>query len=770
MPETRRETFAATWTLTGVLLLGLAAFLIPVTMIVVPEVRIGELIRHNQSAESLAFVLIFLVCLPLLIWLVPRYASRFEVGEGPAALTAVATGLAFTLGLALIFIRVSEHLPWDNGIRVAALVLGIWLVFAAIVVALAIRPSQRTLLARIGGHDRLVWNGAYFGAVLAVVTVVAWSNLDNGVWVAGILVSVLTVFIIERLRGRRLPSVGRGWGRAIDGVVVLLVLFAVPDMVIFPAGPGIDSPNTFITYVVQFHQNLFLGPASQVLDGQVLLVDSVSQYGIGSIYLISAFFEIAPIGHGTLGFLDGFLSAVVIAFGYLILRMSGVNRWLAIPTMAVAVIVLAWGLTYPIGGLLQHGAIRYGLPIFVIAAAVTGGRWPRSARPMYFLGLFLVGLSSIWALEAFLYTLATWVGLVALEAVWAGRDGWKRLLANRVVATVLAMVVIHVLFASATLLASGELPDWNLYLTYLREFVTGDIGDLTYDYVPWSRGLGVGAFYLVAVIGLVFTLWKRPDYTRQNRTAFIGIAGSLAYGIALYSYFVNRSLDHVLPYLLLPFILVTVIALSLAFRAGTPIRHRTAEAALFASMLVAALAISSVAPGIPDRASTSMLAYAVPGGKSLRGGFQRLWNPPPLVAGADEAERLLETEMPGEDRSAVITESDLSVEALARAGRANSLGFSDPKENSWVPEPNEPIIQKAIDGLEPGDRMLIDQGALDFLADTKRDPAANINLAGAKYGLAPLQSEALLQISDLYRFKTVTEGAYGLRVVRLEPR
>lgn len=777
MPETRRETFAATWTLAGVLVLALTAFLIPLAMVVVPEVFLGtypdgQPIKHNQTAETLVFALSFLILLPLSIWSVPRYAGRFESDEGADALTALATGLVFTFGLLILFVRLSGHLPWGNGIGFGAAAFGAWLVFAAAILVAAPKPGRpRAELARIGAHRRLCWNAAGLGAVLAVASLVVWQNLDVGVVVAGTLVSLALAFAVMRFTGRSLPSVGRGWGRAIDVLVVLLVLLAVPDMIIFPAGPGVDLPNPFISYVVQFHQNLFLGPASQVLDGQVLLVDSVSQYGIGSIYLISAFFKFAPIGHGTLGIFDGVLSAGVIACGYLILRMSGVNRLLAIPTMAIAVVVLAWGLTYPIGGLLQHGAIRYGMPILLIAAMVAGSRWPRSARPMYLVSLFVVALSSVWALEAFLYTLATWVGIVALEAVWAGREGWKRLLTRRSIETVVALAVIQVLFALATLVASGELPDWGLYLTYLKEFLFGDIGDLTYDYSPWSRGLGVGAFYLVATIGLVFTLWKRPDYTKQNRAAFIAITGSLAYGIALYSYLVNRSLDHILPYLLLPFIMIVVIALSLAFREGTPIRRGTAQAALLSSMLVAVFAVSAVATIIPDRASTSMLAYALPGGESLRDGFRRLWNPPPLTPGADEAERLLETEMPGQDRSAVIVEPDLAVESLARADRANSLGFTDPKENGWVPEPNEPIIDAAVDDLEPGDLMLIDERARGFLAAMENDRDGDMEAALDSSGLANLQGEALLDITDRFRLVTVAKGnTVGLEVVRLEPR
>ena len=51
----------------------------------------------------------------------------------------------------------------------------------------------------------------------------------------------------------------------------------------------------------------------------------------------------------------------------------------------------------------------------------------------------------------------------------------------------------HVVFAGATLAATGELPDWGEYLAYLREFLVGRVGDLTYDVAALDAGAAVGA-------------------------------------------------------------------------------------------------------------------------------------------------------------------------------------------------------------------------------------------------------------------------------------
>ena len=135
----------------------------------------------------------------------------------------------------------------------------------------------------------------------------------------------------------KLPVVTRPWGPVLDVIVLVLVVAAVPDMVIFQGVGETGQPgDPFLTYVINFHQSLFLGPVSQILDGSALLVDTVAQYGVVAMYLLAAFFEIAPIGNGTLGFFDASLTALTFGAGYAIMRLSGVGRLFATLTMAVS--------------------------------------------------------------------------------------------------------------------------------------------------------------------------------------------------------------------------------------------------------------------------------------------------------------------------------------------------------------------------------------------------------------------------------------------------
>ena len=47
------------------------------------------------------------------------------------------------------------------------------------------------------------------------------------------------------------------------------------------------------------------------------------------------------------------------------------------------------------------------------------------------------------------------------------------------------------------------------YLAYLREFLFGDLGDLTYDVARWTPSLALGAGYTASAAGLAEPLARR---------------------------------------------------------------------------------------------------------------------------------------------------------------------------------------------------------------------------------------------------------------------
>ena len=321
------------------------------------------------------------------------------------------------------------------------------------------------------------------------------------------------------------------------------MLLAVPDLLIFRPEQAVGNADIALeSSVIQFHHDFLLGPANEVLGGHPMLAETASQYGVTSIYLTVAWFLVAPIGYGTLGLLAGALTALWFAAGYCVLRLARAPRLLAAAALAVGVVVLVFNLSYPVGSLPQSTPLRFGLPMAVILAAVAGERRPAVARGARVAAWAVVGLAAIWALEALVYTVVVFAAVACLRAWLAPAPGRLRRLAADAGGAGLAVVVAHRVFAVATLIAAGRLPDWGEYLAYLRAFLLGDLGDLTYDIPAWSPAYPVGD--RVPRVGRRAGRVGAPraPWVERERPAFVALAGVTAYGIALLSYFVDRSL------------------------------------------------------------------------------------------------------------------------------------------------------------------------------------------------------------------------------------
>ena len=526
--------------------------------------------------------------------------------------------------------------------------------------------------------------------------------------------------------------------------------------------------------IVQFHHDFLLGPANQLLGGQAMLVDTASQYGVGSIVFLSAWFGVVPIGYGTLGLLDGALTALSLVAGYGVLRIAGVSRVLAVPALGLGVIALVLNRYYPVGALPQEGPLRFGLPLVLILATVAGARWSRYGAALSLAGLAVLGLSSIWSAEAFASTGVTFAALAGFRAYLLPAGGRLRWLARQAVLAGVACLSAHVLFAVATLAGTGELPDWGQYLAYLEAFLFGRLGDVTYDFTSWSPGLAVGAAYLISAMAVLLLLRSRPDFARRERVPLLAVIGANAYGAVIFGYLVDRSMDHVVPYVSLPALLIGTLWLSLVLRTpqGSAGSGRTGALALALSvaLLLVAVAWSSIGP----RLEHSALAYVVPGGASTRGALDRLWEFPPFKPTAPAGERLLERYMPGERESLVLAQPDLATEVLVRSGRSNRLPIAYPWGDSFVARERLPGLRDAVASLRAGERLLLDKAALVALARIRTDPAFDpVARVGEDTKLtssttAPVQDYALEKINQRFRLRPLHSDRDGFTVVELE--
>ena len=312
--------------------------------------------------------------------------------------------------------------------------------------------------------------------------------------------------------------------------------------------------------------------------------------------------------------------------------------------------------------------------------------------------------------------------------------------------------------AAATLAAAGELPDWGQYLAYLNEFLFGEVGDITYDFSHWSAGLPVGAAYLASAAAFVLLVQRRRDLVDGERAALIALCGITAYGIALFSYFVNRSADHILPYVSLPALMAGILWLSLLLR-GALVESRTA-----------ALGGAGVRPA-RSRSCWSPLH----GRRSVRGSRGRRWltsfPAASRLVGPSTASGTRRRSTPGHrrakpcsiatcratDRVPIIVTPDLETEILIRSDRANGLGLSYPTEDSFVTA-RDPAARAAGGGRAATRRSAADadrraQGARRVSEPSPRGTRSPTR--STQKLLAPLQEWALKRIGQRFRIRVI---------------
>ena len=137
------------------------------------------------------------------------------------------------------------------------------------------RPWARLLgVAHLAPFAWALAGALVFGTLLAFTSLGSISPLP----VALGAVAVPAALLVYARGGIGLPPLPRRWGMAIDALIIVVCLLAIPDLVIF----GSDSPfGAFTNPVIQFHHDFFLGPVNEVLHGSAVLVDTASQYGVG---------------------------------------------------------------------------------------------------------------------------------------------------------------------------------------------------------------------------------------------------------------------------------------------------------------------------------------------------------------------------------------------------------------------------------------------------------------------------------------------------------
>ena len=759
------STLAVTATLAFTSVLALMAAQLLVIHSNVSGRYAGLINEQNQTVKTDLYLLSFVVILPLALIAGPRIADAIAAGANAEALPAFASALAGTLAAALIVVRLSGGLPWGEGVKGILVAIVVWSALAGISTWRVVRGGGWPALHRLQRSwpaPVAVTAALIFGTLLCVTSS---ASLGATPLLLGALASAIVLIAYRRVK---LPEFGRlGW--VVDAVVIVVVALAIPDLVVFRNPAGIPSVY-FDPGVVQFQQDYILGPTNQLLGGGALLVNvPVSQYGVGLIYFVAGWFHLAPIGYGTFGFLDSLLTALFYVAGYALLRLAGVGRLLASAAIAAGVVAFVYSFQFFVGQLPEEGPLRFGLPMVVVLGAMAAVRLPRIARVAHLAVLCGLGVSAVWALEAFGYTTVTYLAVVGAEA-WLRVPGDRRRWLTRQLALGLAAIIgAHLIFALATLAGSGQLPDWGQYLAYARVFLLGvGPGSITYGFANWSPGLAVDGAALLSAAAIVLLIRRRPALAQINPALLVALAGSTVYSIALLSYTDNRSSTYLLAYVALPLLIAGTLWLSLLLAPRSGLGATVRRGGLVGALAVVVLLLAGAWPSIGTHFSRTALAHAYPGG-GLRTTLHRLWHPPPIDPRSTEGIRLLERYMPA--RRALIllpTVPDLGTEILIRSRRSNLLPIGDPKADGLVPSVWVPRVGAALERIRAGRRLLIDQQTLKVIVDLRN---RSVDLLNAPIDGGGVEVEWILRAIDRrFEIRPLYRAADGLIVATLRAR
>ena len=137
---------------------------------------------------------------------------------------------------------------------------------------------------------------------------------------------------------------------------------------------------------------------------------------------------------------------------------------------------------------------------------------------------------------------------------------------------------------------------------------------------------------------------------------------------------------------------------------------------------------------------------------------------------APAGERLVKAYLPGSHVLVLLpTTPDLAIEILMRARRANALFIGDPSGDTFIPSVWMPRVQRQIEQLRPGTRILTSEDALRIVAQLRGHPAAYA-LAHSIAGGATQLQWALHQIDQRFSLRPIARGPSGYVVAELVAR
>jgi hypothetical protein len=702
---------------------------------------------HTEREESILFVLGWIVvpAVSLLSALVWMWRRRQYTGD-------VAYPLRALLGLnSLLFVVVTTGLN-----LIAHLVGSAWALSSPLYAAVILIPlinAEAALVLRYWGRGQgLPWGWALplIGG-LGLLNFVGFFPYFFGQYstplyllAPAVLVGLGSLFLHwpKRLHVRSdvLPLV-------VDVLIIVLIILACFD-------------PTF--QIATDHQSFYLGPTNRILHGGTMLVDTFCQYGVLVIYFLAALIRagLIPLTYHGLSLAIAVLMMLQFVLVYLLLRALLCRRLYAILLIALCLLLSLFGTLGTAQAYPSIGPLRFGLAYALLSIVFLRDQYPRLRRAGRILELALVGIASLWSVETLIYALFAYVGICVFESFQAADavgQSLRRLL-GRLALLALALAASQAAFAGWTYQRTGTWPQWGVYLGFISTYTVGGLGaELIEPWSPWIFPIGIYFASLMVFAFRYFVRGKVGDSPQEKL-----IFGLTLFGIAQYTYYVDRSHPNALYHIAIPGVMIGGYWLvRLMGSDDLPVAvRRGARFSFFAAIALIAVATF---PSFSAKYQQNQTGFRIAWRSVLsvlgRGTAQRFWageiklvfspSPDPQVP---EAVALLEKYTPGQTDATVLLSSATTTEVLMASGRVHHFPINDVVED-WVSPAVMTRILESPTGLHPNDVILLVDDPVFY-----RDQA---------YG--ELELGLVAKICREFTLQELDRTAHGVAAFRLQP-
>jgi len=486
----------------------------------------------------------------------------------------------------------------------------------------------------------------------------------------------------------------------------------------------IIDPRFYFNDFARHHQNFFLGPVNDILNGKDVLIDSYSQYGLFMPYFLALFFrsQILPMTYPGFTLLVSGTYIIYYSLIYFILRKIQPFQWLAIITTAAIIFfnyLAVWWVFMPI--IPAQGPFRYAWPYLILAANLLGDTQPactKRKKIVDVIELIIIGIAAIWSVEVFVYTLMTYIACQFYRYYSQKQPSKYKIdhFFSRVGLAVLVSIVCWLIFLMVILVRSKQIPQFNELINYLRFLTAYTYGSFaeeqTYkaaDYIQryWIIGLAV---LFGSMQGCIFYLFSgRSDQVKRKLSS---IAGLTIFGVLQFSYFFVYSFTGHFALVCVPIILLAAFWFSeLVQNKFRP--HIKTSVAFGYVLLVGFFTMQYSFYVSESRMSHTQLVYTIqyftslvkheiwPEKLSKRFLIYHPWNDKTL-----EAEKLVNQYFRGQKRIAIFISPDDEVETLMRAGKTHIYPISNPYLVQVVPQIELRILSYPVT-FKKGDHILV---------------------------------------------------------------